>query len=150
MTLALEVPPDELELWVADGVGVLTVPLELFEPEAEFALEEELELLELELPVELLLPVEAGAVGVLTEPLSGVLVPVPVEVELVEPVEVLVSVEGAAKVPFETAVADWPMYQEAPSTPRVITPMVDLVEFLTRQTPLRESSDLRPRFVSKF
>ena len=55
---------------------------------------------------------------------------------------------GAAKPPVVTAVADWPMYQDAPSTPSVITPIVDLVDCLTRQTPLRESSGLRFQFPS--
>ena len=55
---------------------------------------------------------------------------------------------GAAKPPLETAVADWPRYQDAPSTPRVMTPIVDLVDCLTRQTPLRESIGLRYQFPS--
>ena len=50
---------------------------------------------------------------------------------------------GAAKEPFDTAVADWPRYQDAPSTPRVTTEIVVLVELLTRQTPLREFGVLR-------
>ena len=157
MTLALDVPeavePDALP-------DVESVEPELLEPAVDPLAE--VELLDEELlDDELVDPVEVFLVWCLVVALGEALGDAEVEPVLVVSLPALLPVvvpevvvfdeargAGAAKPPVDTAVADWPMYQDAPSTPRVITPMVDFVDCLTRQTPLRESSGLRCRFPS--
>ena len=119
-------PPVEL-LALALGAGAEELDDEL--PEFEDDDEPELELLDELEPVEL--EADAEAAGALVTPVPEFVVSLPAELVAGAPVV------GAPNDAELVAAADCPTYHEMPSTPsdRMLT--ADLVDFLTRQTPLR-------------